>query len=263
VAAAEENVKQLAQALEEEHNFEEMVGIVLAVSRASFGPVLRVMLESCREEVEQNKACPQCGQALRNKGDQEREVITPLGRVKWRRRYYYCEHCREGHSPLDEHWGIEAEQFTDGYQMLMSLLGTICSYEQASGHFERVTGVSVSDREIGRTTIEREGALERMRLEEQAKRLDQGPPQGTSSMDWECSLDAARVHFRDGWHDVKAGVVCPIKGKQRTSYIAEVESMERAGDRLYAEVVRRGGNPDRDRMICVADGAPSVMVQIS
>jgi hypothetical protein len=79
VAAAEENVKHLAQALEEKHDFEEMVEIVLDASRTCFGPVLRVMLESCREEGEQDRACPQCGQEVRNKGDRERGVITPLG----------------------------------------------------------------------------------------------------------------------------------------------------------------------------------------
>ena len=263
VAAAQQNVKQLAQALEEEHDFEQVVACVLAVSRACFAPVLRAMLESPRAEIEKNRACPRCRHRMRNKGEQERGIVTPLGRVQWKRRYYYCKRCKEGHYPLDEHWGIQPEQFTDGYQSLMSLLGTICSYEQASAHFERVTGVSISDREVGRTTIERGARLERARLGEQAKWLEQGPPQEQekTGTDWECSLDAARVHFRDGWHDVKAGVTCPLKGKQRTSYIVEVDSMERAGERLYAEVARRGGNPDRDSMVCVADGAPTNWVQ--
>jgi hypothetical protein len=69
------------------------------------------------------------------------------------------------------------------------------------------------------------------------------------------------VRFRDGWHDVKAGIVYPLVGKQRQSYVVEVGSMEQAGHKLYAEVVRRGGDPDRDLMVCVADGAPANWAQ--
>jgi hypothetical protein len=176
VAAAEQNVKQLAQALEEGHDFEQVVACVLAVSRACFAPVLRAMLESPRAEVEQSRECPKCRHWMRNKGEQERGAITPLGGVRWKRRYYYCKHCREGHYPLDEHWGIESEQFTDAYQAMMTLLGVLFSYERASEVFERLTGVSVSDREVGRTTVERGTVVESKRIQEQEVWLEQGPP---------------------------------------------------------------------------------------
>ena len=78
VAAAKQNVKQLAQALEEEHDFEQVVACVLAVSRACFAPVLRAMLESPRAEIEENRACPKCRHWMRNKGEQERGVVTPV-----------------------------------------------------------------------------------------------------------------------------------------------------------------------------------------
>jgi hypothetical protein len=256
--AAGQHVKQLVRALEEKQDFEQVVARVQAVSRACFAPVLTAMLESRRGEAEQGQACPTCGQKMRNKGEQERGMITPLGSVRWRRRYYYCAHCEVGHYPLDERWGIGSGQFTEAYQAGMTLLGASCSYGMASQLFERLTGVSISGREVARTTVERGRALEEARLREQQEWLTQGPlPDSRAAVQaYECSLDAAKVRFRDGWHEVKGGLVYPLSGQQRQSYAVEVGSMDQAGAKLYAEVVRRGADPARDRMVCVADGAP-------
>ena len=194
---------------------------------------------------------------MRNKGVQRRRMLTPLGAVSWQRRYYYCESCRRGHYPLDERWRVGGGQFIEAYQAGMALLGVSLSYGLAAGVFERLTGVSVSGREVARTTVERGACLEAERQGEQQVWLEEGPsPVGEAlSTAYECSLDAAKVRFRDGWHEVKAGVVCPLTGAQQQSYVAEVDSMEQAGHRLYAEVVRRGADPGRNLMVCVADGA--------
>lgn len=81
------------------------------------------------------------------------------------------------------------------------------------------------------------------------------------------ALDAAKVRFEDGWHDVKAGVVFWAEPRQEEelvgveatvqSYVAEVGPMEQAGVRLYAEAVRRGVAPGEDLVVCLGDGAPA------
>ena len=82
------------------------------------------------------------------------------------------------------------------------------------------------------------------------------------------ALDAARVRFGDGWHDVKAGVVfwaepqwegSGLAGGKATaqSYVAETGPMEEAGERLYREAVRRGIDPAEDLVVCLGDGAPA------
>ena len=63
---------------------------------------------------------------------------------------------------------------------------------------------------------------------------------------WAAALDAAKVRFNDGWHEVKAGVVFWAEprwdesgmagGKARAqSYVAEAGPMEQAGAGLYGE----------------------------
>ncbi len=110
-------------------------------------------------------------------------------------------------------------QFTAAYQAGMTVLGACVSYGLASQLFERLTGVSISGREVARTTVERGSCLEEKRQQEQRLCLEQGPcgDRPARSGPWECSLDAAKVRFRDGWHEVKAGVVCPLGGEQRPS----------------------------------------------
>jgi len=94
--------------------------------------------------------------------------------------------------------------------------------------------------------------------------------QGQGTHRWCVSLDAAKVRFLDGWHEVKAGAVYQAHrlgpGDERVhavsqSYLAQVGSMERAGARLYGEAVRRGVQPIHDEVTCLGDGAPGNWAQ--
>ena len=258
MTAAKRVVKSLASTLESGGKAEELVEQVEAASRACFAPVLEALIEGRREEAERARDCPQCGQKMQHKGEQERGWITPLGLVHWRRAYFYCPHCRQGYHPLDAAWGIGPGQFTQRYRAGMTLLGACLPYRQASQVFTKLTGMSVSAEEVLRTTAREGKRLEEARSREQQAWLEEGPPTGRprEPQTWVCGLDAAQVRFRDGWHEVKVGAVAPLQKKPPQSYAVEVGAMEQAGEKLYAEVVRRGGDPGRDEMVCVADGAP-------
>jgi hypothetical protein len=43
--------------------------------------------------------CPQCGQAMENKGAHTKQVETRAGSLRLKRQYEYCPHCREGFFP--------------------------------------------------------------------------------------------------------------------------------------------------------------------
>jgi hypothetical protein len=47
-----------------------------------------------------------CGHSARHKELRSKTVLTLLGPVKLSRPYYLCEHCSEGHCPLDAELGI-------------------------------------------------------------------------------------------------------------------------------------------------------------
>ena len=85
---------------------------------------------------------------------------------------------------------------------------------------------------------------------------------------WAVALDAGKVRYEDGWHDTKAGVVFRAEPKldeqghlvgaqaSQQSYVAEVGSMEEAGERLSAEAAKRGIGP-QEIVVCLGDGAPT------
>jgi hypothetical protein len=132
---------------------------------------------------------------------------------------------------------------------------------------------------VARLTEARGAAWEEQLGEDRAALLAgrAGPPASPPPADggrWVVALDAAKACFRDGWHEIKVGVVgraapTPRPGRapgswragaqgRGQSYIAHVGSMSGAAERVYAEVVRRGGDPSAQEVLCVGDGAPSI-----
>jgi hypothetical protein len=71
------------------------------------------------------------------------------------------------------------------------------------------------------------------------------------------------VRFRDGWHEVKVALACGISTQADrvravdASYAVELGNMDAADRRLYGESLRRGIDPIRDEVVCIADGAVS------
>lgn len=242
------------------------------LNRDCFAPVLEELLKWRTQEAAIFPRCG-CGQELGYKGQQRRSQETYVGRITWQRGYYYCDTCRQGRYPLDEALGIGPGQFSDGLQSALCRLGAALPFEPAAESFTALTGVSISPREAERLTEGRGAALE----VNQEVRLDPGwgiPSTANSGAEcsdpgiWAAALDAARVRFDDGWHDVKAGVVFwaeprrdqvgLVGGKARSqSYVGDVGPMEQAGARLYEEAVRRGIDPAEELVVCLGDGAPS------
>lgn len=240
------------------------------LSRDCFAPALQQVIWAQRERIEGDWRC-ECGGLAEYKGDQARKQETYVGRIEVHRGYYYCPSCSKGHYPLDEVLGIAQGQFSEGIQNGVCRLGAALPFEPAAETFEDLTGVGISAREVERLTDDRGAHLEDSLAKDREKLFgnDANPPERVSPDEggiWAVALDAARVRFDDAWHDVKAGVVFRAKPRvidgqvdgaeaERQTYIAEVGSMEEAGKRLYAEVVKRGVDVADDRVVCLGDGA--------
>lgn len=44
-------------------------------------------------------ACSGCGREMRDKGEKPRQLISSQGQIEFKRKYYYCEGCRQGIFP--------------------------------------------------------------------------------------------------------------------------------------------------------------------
>lgn len=252
----------------------EWEGKVSELGRGCFGVVLEVAIEGRRQVEEEGLRC-QCGGQLRYKGEQRRKQETLVGEVRWRRGYYYCQACGQGRYPMDQSLGVAGGQFSEGVQEKAARLGVTLPFREAAQELDELMGISMSARELARITEGRGRILEEKEARQREELLeDRGPVRGSrrsllGGRSWAVALDAGKVRFEDGWHEVKAGSVFWVEagaaqGKPRAreqSYIAQVGSMEQAGERLYAEVIRRGVDPGVDRLVCLGDGAPGIWNQ--
>jgi hypothetical protein len=276
-------------------DFAELEAHARQLSQQCFALALQHAIEQHRQRVETEwvvgQARCECGQPTQYKGRQSRTIQTWVGAITVQRAYFYCRPCGKGRYPLDNAMGIEAStQFSDGLQQGICLLGVQMPFERASHAFEVLTGISISPRETERITeqrglvLEQRLASERQQLlrGDQADQADQADDNEvvaaataaasstSASGVWAAALDAGKVRYEDGWHDTKAGVVFRAEPKldeqghlagagaqaSKQSYVAEVGSMEQAGERLSAEAAKRGIGPE-EMVVCLGDGAPA------
>ena len=105
-----------------EASFAELEAEARRLSRDCFAPALQASVEERCERQEPTRCCP-CGGMVSYKGEQRRTQETYVGRIAWRRSYYYCPSCGKGRYPLDEVLGIGPGQFSDGIQSGVARLG--------------------------------------------------------------------------------------------------------------------------------------------
>jgi hypothetical protein len=243
------------------------------VSRTVFGAVVGAALEVRRSAVEAAARCPHCEAVPQDKGVQQRTQETLVGPVSWGRRSMWCDHCRQGWYPRDAAWGIVPGQCSDRLQAAICRLGASVPFAAAAETLTALTGVVLGVRTVERLTEARGQALEAVRTADWAALCDGHTPVPPvplrpESGVWAMALDAARLRIDAGWHEAKAGVVgwVPADGTRHTvalSYLSVVGSLEATGDRLELEARQRGCDPVRDRVVCLADGAPGNWLQLA
>jgi peptidyl-tRNA hydrolase len=125
---------------------EELTQAVFALRQELTQAVTEGLVEQAhRTTVEQRTAtCPQCGQTLSARGLQERTVETLVGAVRLRRPYFYCLHCQQGTTPLDEALQVTACRKQPDVQKAAVQLTKEVPYGTACELFEQLTGLSLS-----------------------------------------------------------------------------------------------------------------------
>jgi Uncharacterised protein family (UPF0236) len=109
-----------------------------AVTEGLVAQVHRAALE------QRTTVCPQWGQTLAARGLQERTVETLVGAVRLRRPYFYCLHCQQGSTPLDEVLQLTARRKQPDVQKAAVQLTKEVPYETACELFEQLTGLPLS-----------------------------------------------------------------------------------------------------------------------
>ncbi len=172
--------------------------------------VMRQWLEAQDEKYPADRRAWECGEQAVYVRRREGMSITLQGRVYYRRAYYLCPACGQGHYPVDEQLGIRPGEMSEQVIKQAALLGIQAAFGTARETLKMLTLLELShsslqkaslmmgDRALAReaTLMERsqdfDHQLQQRRQQEKPARLYG-------------SLDGFMVPLDDGWHEMKAG----------------------------------------------------------
>jgi len=220
--------------------------------------------------------CPHCGGQADYQFQRAGTLLTILGQVEYKRAYYVCSECQQGHYPLDQKLGLRPGQMSAELESLSGMTGAQLPFGQGSDLFEALTLISLSDQSVAKATqamgeevraLEQEWLVhsrDEAWLQEQKRLADR--PQRLYG-----SLDAAKVHIRGEeehpWRDLKVGVwfTTTVEPPQNPdddwdiqatdiSYYCDIQEAQQFGHLLWATGCQRQAQL-ADELIFLGDGA--------
>jgi hypothetical protein len=203
-------------------------------------------------------------------------LLTIIGQVSYKRAYYVCPYCHQGHYPLDKRLGLRPGQISAELENLSGMTGAQMPFEKGSQLFEALTLVSLSDHSIAKATqaMGFEVQVQEAEWQEQSQnenwlqeqeRIAERPKRIYGAM------DAAKVHIRgeneDPWKDLKVGAWFTTTAKppqnpdedwkieaQEMSYYCDILPAQQFGDLLWATGCQRQAQL-AEELIFLGDGA--------
>lgn len=105
-----------------------------------------------REYKGSTSECPHCGNIAGYLRQRDGVLHTMFGRIRYKRSYYGCKICHQGHYPLDDKLGLRPNAMSAEVERLAARVGVQMPFGKASDLFEELTLVSLSDQSIGKAT---------------------------------------------------------------------------------------------------------------
>jgi hypothetical protein len=249
-----------------------------AMHRAGAGVLSRLLAPASPSPAHSPCAC---GHAARYHDRRPKQLLTALGRVRYRRAYYVCPHCEKGHSPRDRELDVEGVSFSPAVRRMMAAVGSESSFEQGREQLALLAGIEVPAKAVERHAEAIGVGIEAVTQSEirQAKQLDlpavAGPAvpllyiemdgTGVPTVKAETQARAGKIEGQPA-HTREAKLGCvftqsgsdsqgrPLRDPQSTSYVGAIETAEEFGLRLYSEAWRRGWSRAQKKVV-IGDGA--------
>jgi hypothetical protein len=265
-------VKTVSEVMKEEagerkaENLSEMEQAVQGLNQAVGNEVMRQWLEGQDEKYPADERECECGGQAAYVRRRRGMVITLQGRVYYRRAYYLCPGCGQGHYPVDEQLDIRPGEMSEQVVKQAGLLGVQDAFGAARETLKMLTLLELSPSSIqkaswmlGDSVLAREAALLK-RSQDFDCQLEQRR-RGDKPTRLYGSLDGFMVPLEDGWHEMKAGAWWTTT--QRRDGTLAAQDIRYYVDRLPADafadlVWATGFEQQADQaleLIFVADGA--------
>jgi len=263
----------------EQAKMREIEGIVEGIQR-EFGVKMAEKVIEQQEEARgvPGPKCSKCGKEMHNKGSQSKQVTSWVGELRLKRRYYYCEGCKEGRFPLDEELELCDTHWSERVvQEVVWVSGVVDSYAAGEAVLKRIGKLSLSDTSVWRR-VEKWGGVWSKVDEENEKKANALPsPEDVFQLPQAeiprlgAAMDGAMVNIRqEGWKELKVGCLFEIEQQPtldgttqemveqghaiQTTYVAHLGGPERFGRLLWKEAQHRGWEHATDTQV-VGDGA--------
>ena len=131
-------------------SLEELTQAVFAMRQALTGKITEALVEQrhARALRQRTMPCPNCQRILPARPAPPRTVHTLVGEVSLSRPYFYCLHCQQGFSPLDEALQLSERRKQWDVQKAGARLAAEVPFETAQELFAELTGLSLSDHTV-------------------------------------------------------------------------------------------------------------------
>ncbi len=223
-----------------------------------------------------------CGIRMESRGLREKELLTILGPVRFRRSMFQCPACHATRYPGDEALDLVNTTRSPGVRRMMARAGSRTTFKEGREDLKVYAGLEVSAKDVERVAEGVGQAMEVWARREREKifrdrecggsRPKKLPVlyvsyDGTGVPMIEEELRGRAGKQADGsarTREAKLGCVFsqtttdakgfPVRDPDSTSYVGAIETSEDFGWRIYAEAERRGLS-EAQRVIILADGA--------
>ena len=224
--------------------------------------------------------CP-CGARMESRGLKEKEILTILGPVRYRRTLFRCPLCGQTRYPGDEALDIVGTSRSPGVRRMTARAGAKSTFQEGRDDLKIYAGIDLSAKDVERVAEAVGEDLERWAKQEREQLL-RGPlspgaektiptfylsPDGTGVPMIPQEVQGRPGKQADGsakTREVKLGAVFtqtttdkngfPLRDPNSTTFVGAIENAEDFGWRLYAEALRRG-LMEAARIVVLGDGA--------
>jgi hypothetical protein len=224
----------------------------------------------------QHKPCPHCGGQANYERQREGTLHTLVGTLKYRRAYYTCETCHQGHYPLDDRLGLRPNQMSAELERLAGLVGVQTAFGKGCDLLEELTLIRLSDHSLDKSAQAYGREIDQVEQEWRAAAADQATQlkrkrNARPVLRMYGAMDGALMHLRgdedNPWRELKIGAWFQAKGQppktpdgkwriqaENITYYADVCDAQTFGELVWASGLHR--NVDQAvELIFIGDGA--------
>lgn len=203
-----------------------------------------------------------------------KRVLTVVGPIELKRKYYYDAQCRTGCCPKDRTYDVEGTSFSPGVRRIMGRVGAYRAFGLGHEDIREMVGIKVTAKEIERISHTLGHQAEIFSREESAwKATDTSTETLYVCMDGTgVPMVRAETAHRQGkgedgqatTREAKLGCIFTqtrideqgyaVRDEHSTSYVGAIETADAFSERLYTEGLRRGV-PQAKQVCVIGDGA--------